>query len=98
MNRSLLIRALVLLLSVVLASTPAVAAGSQGTPSMREPGLFASLMELLGSLVPALGAAQGTMDPDGVPLPETAPTSDLSSSWPAEEGDAQGTMDPDGSS
>ena len=79
-------RVLVLLLAVVLISMPAFAAGNPSRP-VAKPGFFNAFWHLLGSLVPAMEKAHGTMDPDGQPTPSTstAPTSD-----------AHGTMDPDG--
>jgi hypothetical protein len=99
MNRSMWSRVVVFLLAVVLVASPAMAAGG----SLRidkEPGVFAALWEFLGSLVPTIEKARGSMDPNGSPTTEARgsmdPDGQPASSTAEDDGDAHGTMDPDG--
>lgn len=59
-------RVVVLLLTVVLVSSPGFAAG-RSLKTAKEPGLFAYVIRLLHSLIPSLEKAHGTMDPNGQP-------------------------------
>lgn len=88
MNRSLSRVSALLLVAVLLASS--AFAAPRSVRSEREPGLMAALRGIFEMLVPALGKAHGTMDPDGQPVPSTPSDGGSTTS------DAHGTMDPDG--
>ena len=82
---------LLILLTLALAASPALAAGGRGHRAESVPGLFSAVWQALGELVPWLGASRETpagklgsaMDPDG-PTTSACP------------GDLGSTMDPDG--
>jgi hypothetical protein len=86
MNRSLLRRMSALLVVAVLLSTTAWAGG--GARLDPSPGLFATVWQLLSSLIAASDGRAG-MDPNGL----TAPTTDVQA---ATDSDGRATMDPNG--
>lgn len=89
MSRALLTRVSILLLAAVLLSSPAFALGGRTARLHTEPGLFAALLQLLESLVPAEPAIEkgrGTLDPNGATAEGT----------PDDEIEGRGTIDPNG--
>jgi hypothetical protein len=91
MFRTLLIRVAVLLLAAVLLSSPVFALGGRTARLQRaEPGLFAALLQLLESLVPAALAVEeegrGTIDPNGAPAEGSTD----------DDSEGRGTIDPNG--
>ncbi|HYO16581.1 MAG TPA: hypothetical protein VE685_25565 [Thermoanaerobaculia bacterium] len=79
---------LLILLTLALAASPALAAGGRGHRAERTPGLFGTVWQALGELVPWLGETRAgksgsVMDPDG----------QTTSGCPNDSGSA---MDPDG--
>lgn len=91
----ILARLSAVLLAVVLAASPVFAAGGRLARAERQSGLVSSVWQFLENLIPAIGKAHGTMDPDGG-NPSPAPTSGATSGAPVVDSDAHGTMDPNG--
>lgn len=99
MTLSLRARACLFLLAVVLASSPAMAAG--GRPfQIEEVGIASALWELVGFFVPGLAEARGAMDPGRSPRSATAPSGSIMDpdglTAGACQGDSGSIMDPDG--
>jgi hypothetical protein len=90
MFRTLLTRVSILLLAAVLLSSPVFALGGRTASLHTEPGLFAALLQLLESLVPASLAVEeegrGTIDPNGAPAEGTTD----------DDSEGRGTIDPNG--
>jgi hypothetical protein len=81
-----LTRASILLLLVLVVSTPSFA--TDRDLAREETGLLSMVWDFLGSLLPGADKARGSMDPNGEPAP---PPSD-----PTSVDEARGSMDPDG--
>lgn len=84
-------RLLPLLAVLSLLSSPVLAFGGDRARAERAPDFARTFWQFLGSLIPALDSAQGTMDPNGQPSFGSAPAETSSA-----ESDSRGTMDPNG--
>lgn len=94
MNR-LLSRVAALCLAVALFSQPAFSHGGPIARSDKGPGVLTAVRQFLLALVPSIGQAHGTMDPNG--NTSSGPTSETGTPPPpTTETAAHGTMDPDG--
>jgi hypothetical protein len=91
MSHSRWSRLLPLLAVLSLLSSPVLAFGGDHARAERAPDFARTFWQFLGSLLPALDDARGTMDPNGQPSSGSALTETS-----FVEGDAQGTMDPNG--
>lgn len=86
--RSFLARLTILLLAVVLLASPAFAAG-------KEPGLFASLWNLVLRFAPSLEKGRITIDPNGAPAPDEGRIT-IDPDGVTLDNEGRGTIDPDG--
>jgi hypothetical protein len=87
-------RVAALALAVALFSQPAFSAGGPIARSSKGPGVLTAVRQFLLVLVPSIGQAHGTMDPNG--NTSSGPASATGTPPPTTETDAHGTMDPDG--